>query len=158
MEKPEGSWRVWWWLVLLFVSDNSMSIILIDCIHCNYWHTIIANKQQYQPSPNPPRSFWFFHSLPLFISPSIYSLLLFITSIDFFLWHKRYGRLTVKTHIFLWFPENHMHFSEDKLVIAIVSDDLPYMLLFSNSSPDCNNYLLYCGNFLIKCYLYLLYI
>ena len=29
--------------------------------------TVIANKQQYQLSPNPPRSFWFVHSLPIFL-------------------------------------------------------------------------------------------
>ena len=52
--------------------------------------------------------------------------------------------------------KNQMRFSEDKLVIMIVSDNLPYTLLFTNSSPECNNYLMCCGDFLIKCYLYLL--
>ena len=28
---------------------------------------VIANKQQYQLSPNPPCSFWFFHSFTLFL-------------------------------------------------------------------------------------------
>ena len=33
----------------------------------NSWDTIIANKQQYQLLPNPPRSLQFVHSLPLFL-------------------------------------------------------------------------------------------
>ena len=36
MDEPEGAWRVRWRLGLLFVSGNSISIILIDRIFCNF--------------------------------------------------------------------------------------------------------------------------
>ena len=38
MEKMEGVWQVRWRLGLLFVSNNSISKILIDRIFCNFDH------------------------------------------------------------------------------------------------------------------------
>ena len=69
--------------------------------------------------------------------PSIYLLLIFIPSIDWIVWRKRYGCRPVSTH-------------------TVETARKPHDAAIYNSSSNCHPYLLCCGDFLIKCYWYLI--
>ena len=97
------------YILIAFFQKNK---ITKNTIYYNSPDTIIANKQQSQPSPNLPRSFRFVHYPPLFLLsltfiPSFSSVLTLIGFCD------ARGRVVNRwVHIRLLSPENHMNFSD----------------------------------------------
>ena len=139
------------WLFLF-----QMSKITKNTINYNSQDTIIANKQQSQPSTNPPRSFIFVHSLSLFLLSITF--LPFFSSFSALIWFCDAIDTIINwwVHIRLQSPENRIF-----LAIRASNCDHPQRLTsfvdIFHLSPDCYPSLLCCVDFLIKCYCCLFY-